>query len=114
MHTMEVLEVEDHGVVPVSGEAGPLAAGGFGPHRPGSPAAGGGAAGGPSFAVDGWRVRWQGWSFRVGFTHREGLVLYDLEFLGRSVLKRAACNEMYVPYLDPNSTQYRKNFFDLG
>ena len=21
---------------------------------------------------------------------------------------------MYVPYLDPNSTQYRKNFFDWG
>jgi primary-amine oxidase len=30
------------------------------------------------------------------------------------VLRRAACNEMYVPYLDPNSTQYRKNFFDWG
>ena len=69
---------------------------------------------GPSYTVDGWRVSWQGWTFRVGFTHREGLVLYDLEFLGRSVLRRAACNEMYVPYLDPNSTQYRKNFFDWG
>jgi primary-amine oxidase len=114
MHTMEVLEVEDHGVVPISAEAGPLERGGWGPDRDGlrpleivQPA-------GPSFEVDGWRVSWQGWTFRVGFTHREGLVLYDLEFDGRAVLRRAACNEMYVPYLDPNSTQYRKNFFDWG
>jgi primary-amine oxidase len=114
MHTMEVLEVEDHGVVPVSAEAGPLASGAFGPDRTGLKPLDVVQAEGPSFAVDGWRVEWQGWTFRVGFTHREGLVLYDLEFLGRSVLKRAACNEMYVPYLDPNSTQYRKNFFDWG
>ena len=35
-------------------------------------------------------------------------------FAGRPVLRRAACNEMYVPYLDTNPTQYRKNFFDWG
>ena len=114
MHTMEVLEVEDHGVVPVSAEAGPLATGALGPDRAGLEPLDVVQPQGPSFTVDGRRVAWQGWTFRVGFTHREGLVLYDLEFLGRSVLKRAACNEMYVPYLDPNSTQYRKNFFDWG
>jgi primary-amine oxidase len=114
MHTMEVLEVEDHGVVPVSDEAGPLARGAWGPERAGLRRLDVVQPDGPSFTVDGWRVTWQGWSFRVGFTHREGLVLYDLEFLGRSVLRRAACNEMYVPYLDPDPTQYRKNFFDWG
>jgi primary-amine oxidase len=30
---------------------------------------------GPSFTVDGWGVEGCGWSFRVGFTPREGLVL---------------------------------------
>ena len=114
MHSMQVLEVEDHGVVPVSEEAGPLHRGGWGPDRPGLRPLDVVQSAGPSFTVDGWRVDWQGWSFRVGFTHREGLVLYDLEFAGRSVLRRAACNEMYVPYLDSNSTQYRKNFFDWG
>jgi primary-amine oxidase len=130
MHTMEVLEVEDHGVVTMSDEAGPIEPGSW-PARtadepdvsPTDPALGVRDAPkslevvqseGPSFDVDGWKVSWQGWEFRVGFTHREGLVLYDLSFFGRSVLKRAACNEMYVPYLDPNSTQYRKNFFDWG
>ena len=32
----------------------------------------------------------------------------------RPVLKRAAVNEMYVPYLDSDPTAYRKNFFDWG
>lgn len=114
MHTMEVLEVEDHGVVPVSEEAGPLNADAWPPERAGLKPLDVVQPDGPSFTVDGWQVSWQGWRFRIGFTHREGLVLYDLEFMGRSVLKRAACNEMYVPYLDPNSTQYRKNFFDWG
>ncbi|GLY03148.1 amine oxidase [Actinoplanes sp. NBRC 101535] len=114
MATMEVLDVEDHGVIPVSEEAGPLTTGAFGPDREGLKPLDVVQPEGPSFSVDGWQVDWQGWKFRVGFTHREGLVLYDLEFQGRSVLKRAACNEMYVPYLDSNSTQYRKNFFDWG
>ncbi|MFI5932256.1 primary-amine oxidase [Actinoplanes sp. NPDC051494] len=114
MHTMEVLEVEDHGVVPVSEEAGPLQRGGWGPEREGLKPLDVVQPEGPSFTVDGWSVDWQGWTFRIGFTHREGLILHDLEFKGRSVLKRAACNEMYVPYLDSNSTQYRKNFFDWG
>jgi primary-amine oxidase len=112
MRTMEVLEVEDHGVVPVSDEAAPLTT--TTPPRQGLKPLDIVQPDGPSFTVEGWRVSWQGWTFRVGFTHREGLVLYDLEFLGRPVLARAACNEMYVPYLDANSTQYRKNFFDWG
>ena len=35
---------------------------------------------GPDFRVEGQAVTWQNWSFRVGFTHREGLVLHDLRF----------------------------------
>jgi primary-amine oxidase len=114
LHEMRVLEVEDHGVIPVSQEAGPLDHGAWGPDRPGLAPLEVIQPDGTSFAVQGRKVTWQGWELRVGFTHREGLVLHDLEFLGRSVLRRAACNEMYVPYLDPSSTQYRKNFFDWG
>lgn len=33
---------------------------------------------GPSFSVDGNAVAWQHWSFRVGFSWREGLILYKL------------------------------------
>ncbi|MCH9709872.1 MAG: tyramine oxidase, partial [Actinomycetia bacterium] len=31
---------------------------------------------GPSFTVDGHLVRWQNWSLRVGFNHREGVTLH--------------------------------------
>lgn len=55
---------------------------------------------GPSFAVsDGNLVEWQNWTFRVGFNYREGLVLHDVCFDGRSVLKRGALVEMAVPYV---------------
>jgi primary-amine oxidase len=73
---------------------------------------------GPSFSVDGWQVRWQKWSFRVGFTSREGLVLHQLGFDDgtgvRPVVYRASVTEMVVPYGDPNSSHFWKNAFDCG
>ncbi|KPI13440.1 Copper amine oxidase domain-containing protein [Actinobacteria bacterium OK074] len=113
MERLEVLRVEDHGVVPLATEPGDYHAGVVA-DRPGLRDLDVVQPEGPSFTVGGHQVAWQGWTFRIGFTHREGLVLHDLAFAGRSVLKRAAVNEMYVPYLDPSATQYRKNFFDWG
>jgi primary-amine oxidase len=70
---------------------------------------------GPSFTVsDSNVVKWQNWTFRVGFNYREGLVLHDVEFDGRSVLKRASLVEMAVPYADPRAPYSRKCAFDVG
>lgn len=73
---------------------------------------------GPSFRVDGWRVSWQNWSFRVGFNQREGLVLHQIEYDDhgevRPVLFRASVAELTVPYGDSSFIQRRKNAFDLG
>jgi primary-amine oxidase len=73
---------------------------------------------GPSFSVDGWQVKWQKWSFRVGFTSREGLVLHQLGFDDgtgvRPVVYRASVTEMVVPYGDPNTSHFWKNAFDCG
>ena len=73
---------------------------------------------GPSFKVTGNHVRWANWSFRVGFTAREGVVLHQLRVtdgdVDRSVLRRASLVEMVVPYGDPSSVQSRKNAFDAG
>jgi primary-amine oxidase len=73
---------------------------------------------GPSFQVDGHQVRWQKWSFVVGFNAREGLTLHHLRYndggKDRSVLYRASITEMVVPYGDPTPTQRRKNAFDVG
>jgi primary-amine oxidase len=73
---------------------------------------------GPSFQVDGNVVRWQKWSFVIGFNAREGLTLnnlcYDDKGRKRSVLYRASLSEMVVPYGDPAAQQARKNAFDAG
>ena len=73
---------------------------------------------GPSFEVEGYQVRWQNWSFVIGFNAREGLTLHHLRYRDgdrdRSVLYRASLTEMVVPYGDPGPTQRRKNAFDVG
>src|SRR5262245_101104 len=73
---------------------------------------------GPSFEVNGHEVKWQNWSFVIGFNAREGLTLHHLRYndrgKDRSVLYRASLTEMVVPYGDPGPTQYRKNAFDVG
>src|SRR6185312_7980970 len=57
---------------------------------------------GPSFSVDGWKVDWQNWSFRVGWTAREGLVLHQISFRDRErerpIIYRASITDMIVPY----------------
>ncbi|MGI5127874.1 primary-amine oxidase [Pseudonocardia sp. CA-107938] len=113
MVTMTVLEVEEHGVVEVETESGDYTGAGLTPRadlRPLDIV----QPEGPSFTVAGHEIRWQNWTVRIGFTHREGLVLHDLTYAGRPVVRRASLNEMYVPYFDTSATQYRKNFFDWG
>lgn len=70
---------------------------------------------GPSFTVsDSNVVEWQNWKFRVGWNYREGLVLQDVTWDGRSVMKRASLVEMAVPYADPHPPFSRKCAFDVG
>jgi len=73
---------------------------------------------GPSFSVNGHEINWQKWSFRIGFTPREGLVLYTLGYKDggriRPIMYRAALCDMVVPYGDPNYNHYHKNAFDCG
>ncbi|KAF8390487.1 hypothetical protein HHK36_025013 [Tetracentron sinense] len=74
---------------------------------------------GPSFRVHGHFVQWQKWNFRIGFTPREGLVIYSVAYIDgsrgrRPVAHRLSFVEMVVPYGDPNEPHYRKNAFDAG
>jgi primary-amine oxidase len=69
---------------------------------------------GPGFEVDGYHVRWQKWSFVIGFNAREGLSLNHLCYQDRSILYRGSLSEMVVPYGDPAPQQARKNAFDAG
>lgn len=73
---------------------------------------------GPSFNVDGWKIDWQKWSFRVSMNAREGMVLHDIVYdddgRERSILSRASFAEMVVPYGDPRSAHFWRSAFDVG
>eukprot|EP00190_Bangiopsis_sp_CCMP1999_P001211 CAMPEP_0198738258 /NCGR_PEP_ID=MMETSP1475-20131203/68278_1 /TAXON_ID= ORGANISM="Unidentified sp., Strain CCMP1999" /NCGR_SAMPLE_ID=MMETSP1475 /ASSEMBLY_ACC=CAM_ASM_001111 /LENGTH=654 /DNA_ID=CAMNT_0044502131 /DNA_START=59 /DNA_END=2023 /DNA_ORIENTATION=- len=69
---------------------------------------------GPSFSVKGSLISWQKWRLRIGFNSREGLVLYNVTYDGRSILSRASLVEMAVPYGDPHPPFQRKCAFDVG
>lgn len=73
---------------------------------------------GPSFTVEGNLIKWQKWSFRYGFTPREGLVLYTIGYEDkgkvRPILYRAALSEMVVPYGDSSFAHNTQNAFDAG
>ncbi|CAE7007373.1 hypothetical protein CFE70_001440 [Pyrenophora teres f. teres 0-1] len=70
---------------------------------------------GPSFTVtDESLVEWQRWRFRVSFNPREGAVLHDVHYDGRSIMYRMAISEMAVPYADARPQYVRKQAFDFG
>ncbi len=73
---------------------------------------------GPSFTVDGEAVSWEGWTFRVGFDPREGLVLHHVAIQdgarNRPLIYRASIAEMVVPYADPSPVRFWQNYFDAG
>jgi len=69
---------------------------------------------GPSFGVDGQKISWEQWTFRIGFNYREGLTLHDIHYDGRSLFYRLSLAEMFVPYGDPRAPYPRKAAFDLG
>ena len=63
-------------------------------------------------------MSWQKWTFRIGYTPREGLVLHQVRYRDgdrdRPVVDRASICEMVVPYGDPAEKYFRKNAFDIG
>ena len=73
---------------------------------------------GPSFTVEGWKVCWQNFSFRLGWTAREGLVLHQIAFCDgereRPIIYRASVTDMIVPYADPTANHFWKSAFDAG
>jgi primary-amine oxidase len=118
LHAMKVVRIDDHGVLAMPPEAGNWAGTDLPKPRPGLKPLEVRQDEGPSFTVDGYAVRWQNWSFRIGFTPREGLVLHGIRYRDgdreRTVLHRAAICEMVVPYADPAEKYFRKNAFDIG
>jgi len=118
LNTLELLSIEDHGVVPVPPESGNFDVAAAGELRTDIAPLEITQPDGPGFTLEGRVVSWQRWRLHVGFTPREGLVLnrvtYDDGGRRRSIMHRAAISEMVVPYGDPNPTHSFKNAFDAG
>jgi primary-amine oxidase len=118
LNEMRVLRVEEYGHWPLPPQGCNYAADRVPDQRPDIQPLDITQPAGPSFQVDGYQVRWQNWSFVIGFNAREGLTLHHLRYTDRGrerpILYRASLTEMVVPYGDPNPTQYRKNAFDVG
>jgi primary-amine oxidase len=118
LNAMKVIRVEEYGHWPLPPQAGNYAADRVAHLRADIKPLELNQAEGPSFEVEGYQVRWQNWSFVIGFSAREGLTLHHLCYQDqgkkRSILYRASLSEMVVPYGDPAPQQARKNAFDAG
>ncbi|MBI4780151.1 MAG: primary-amine oxidase [Oscillatoriophycideae cyanobacterium NC_groundwater_1537_Pr4_S-0.65um_50_18] len=118
LNRMQVLRIEDLGVVPVPPEPSEYRAKFVSEMRQDVQPLHITQPQGTSFEVNGHHVRWQKWDLRIGFTPREGLVLYQVGYEDegklRPILYRASMAEMVVPYGDPRIQHFRKNAFDLG
>lgn len=111
---MEVIRVDDTGVVPV-----PLAESNYAakfeknprntlrPINVVQPE-------GVSFEFLNGKLHWDKWSLVVGFNAREGLTLHDVRYEDRPLCFRASIAEMVVPYGSPLKNHARKNVFDVG
>jgi primary-amine oxidase len=111
---MEVIRVEDYGVVPLPPKDGNYAPEFVNKYRNDIKPLEIVQPEGPSFEVKGQEINWQKWKVRVGFTPREGLVLHTISYTDRPIIYRASLAEMTVPYGDPAPHHYRKNAFDVG
>ena len=73
---------------------------------------------GVGFTLNGYQLSWQNWQLRLGFNHREGLVLHQVGFHDqgrlRPVAHRLSFAEMVVPYRDASPDHYRRTAFDIG
>jgi primary-amine oxidase len=116
----EVIEVIDHGVVPMPTTHGRYDVDSVGPLRTDLRPVAITQPEGPSFEVTGNLVEWQKWSVRLGFDPYEGLVLHQLGYRDdatgriRPIAHRMSVSEMVVPYGHPSEVQGWKNAFDAG
>jgi primary-amine oxidase len=125
MNTCEVLEIEnsfDYGSPEVDGEYDPAVTGK--PERTDLKPLEITQPEGVSFTLDGYELRWQNWSMRLGFNFREGPVIYQVAYEDpnstepggdkRDVAYRISFAEMIVPYRDPSPDHYRRTAYDIG
>lgn len=117
---MEVIRIDDHGTSPL-----PLQDANYTPEKLGKifgddlkpieirqPLS-------SSIKINGWEISWYRWRLRIGYTPREGLVIYDVRYIDennreRMILYRASVVDLMVPYGDPSPFHNKKMVLDAG
>jgi len=112
--TMEVMRIDDYGVMPVPTEDVNYEADFQDGFRDDLKPIDVVQPEGVSFAMEGRRIRWHDWDMVIGFNGREGLTLHDIQYAGRPLFYRVSIAEMAVPYGSPKPQHARKNVFDIG
>ena len=111
----ELIRVEDYGAVPIPPDPGPIIRD---QQRDDLKKIDITQPDGPSFSVDDYHVNWQNWSIDIGYSVREGLILFNIGYEDkgrlRPIMHRASMAEMVVPYGDPRHASFRRNAFDVG
>ena len=110
----EVVAIEDNGVVPMPSTSGRFDSAHQKTTRSDLKELSITQPDGPSFHVDGYKVSWQGYEFRVGMHPVNGLVLHQLSLQERPLLYRAALSEMVVPYGDSDPMHRWKHVLDAS
>ena len=108
LNEMKVLRIDDYGLVPLPPNPGNYASEFVGEFRNDVKPLDIVQPEGTSFQVDGYKVTWQKWHLRVGFTPREGLVLHTIGYEDqgrvRSIMFRAALSTWWCPTETPART----------
>ena len=71
-----------------------------------------------NYSIDGSRIEWDIWRFRLRVDKRPGAVLSNIDVRDdrrwRSVLYQAHLSEVFVPYMDPTDGWYFRTYMDGG
>jgi primary-amine oxidase len=73
---------------------------------------------GHGFQLQGHEVTWQNWSFHVRPDQRAGMIVSTVRYRDgerpRQVMYQGNISEIFVPYMDPATSWYHRNFLDIG
>ncbi len=117
LDAMEIIEITDLGVVPVPPGNYDYDPGSI-QTRPQPKPIRIAAPQGPNYRLEGSVLHWQNWRLHVRFDERMGVVISDVHYRDgerdRSVLYQGSLSEIFVPYQDPTTGWYFRNYMDEG
>jgi primary-amine oxidase len=118
MDAGEVLRIVDEGVVPIPSTVADYDAGTVGAPQANAHPIRVDQPNGPAFTLNGHQVSWDNWRFHVRPDQRVGMVLSVVRWVDegreRQILYEGSLSEIFVPYMDPSTNWYPRNFLDAG